>query len=58
MTNNFTRHASEKQSTGSTQTGAKLYQKYRKFYENERKENEKLKKLLETQASDMKRIKS
>lgn len=47
---NLTRPVSEKQ------PGSKLYQKYRKNYENEKKETDKLKKLLATQASDMKKM--
>ena len=36
---------------------AKLYQKYRKFYENERKENDRLKKMAASQANDLKKLK-
>ena len=49
---NWTRPPSEKQSSN------KLYQRYRKLYDNEKKETEKLKRLMAQQSSELKKLKS
>ena len=50
---NLTKPVSEKRETGN-----KLYQKYRKLFENEKKETDKLRRQVALQATDYKKLKA